>query len=347
MKVHLIMTRYYYISLFFFLMGTSCTYQKNGNDNILIDLETLTKDTLYYSSFVDSLSYISLETGDECLIGEITDVIFTSRYIFILDNHQQTVWAFFPSGQFSHAICRRGEAPDEYIKLVQFEYDSLNEELLLLDGWSKSVLRYTVSGDFIGRVTFDIYPGDFKKTFDGYLLSLLGAPDSIAGVYHYDVQANEYVKLVGRSHNLSCGFDWEMVSYDDTIAFMAPPFDNMVYHYKEKGEVYGYLPFQMLPHSEREYEYTASKQDLPDFIRTNYIEGNRWIYATYWCAKYGVRAFLYDKRKQEYALGSLLVNDMDDKGFSYLSSACDDNRFVFGCASDDGSNPELQILYLK
>lgn len=50
-----------------------------------VDLTALTNDTIYYSSFVDSLSYITLETKDECLIGEITDAILTDEYIFILD----------------------------------------------------------------------------------------------------------------------------------------------------------------------------------------------------------------------------------------------------------------------
>ncbi len=340
------MNKYYYISFLFFLIGTSCTYQKNNNEGIYIDLTEVTNDTVYYTSFVDSLSYIPLETKEECLIGEVTDIIFTPQYIFILDNRQQTVWVFSPTGQFSHAICRRGNGPEEYANLVQFEYDSSNNELLLLDGWSKSILRYTPEGDFIDKTVFDIYPSDFKQTRDGYLLSLIGAPDSIAGIYSYKAQSNEYAKLVGRLHNLSCSFNWEMISYDDTIAFMAPPFNNTVYHFNN-GTVDEYLPFQMLPYPEQKYEYTASKQNLPDFIRTNYIEGSHWIYATYWCAQYGVRVFLYSKEKQNYVLGKVLINDIDNKGFSHISSACDRNCFVFGCTLDNGDNPELQILYLK
>ena len=56
----------------FLLLCTSCVEQKDTT-SIKIDLMATDSDTLYYSSFVDSLSYIPLETKDDCLIREITD----------------------------------------------------------------------------------------------------------------------------------------------------------------------------------------------------------------------------------------------------------------------------------
>ena len=50
----------------FLLLCTSCVEQKDTT-SIKIDLMATDSDTLYYSSFVDSLSYIPLETKDDCL----------------------------------------------------------------------------------------------------------------------------------------------------------------------------------------------------------------------------------------------------------------------------------------
>ena len=50
----------------FLLLCTSCVEQKDTT-SIKIDLMATDSDTLYYSSFVDSLSYIPLETKD-CLL---------------------------------------------------------------------------------------------------------------------------------------------------------------------------------------------------------------------------------------------------------------------------------------
>ena len=68
-KLPLIMYRCIFM---FLLLCTSCVEQKDTT-SIKIDLMATDSDTLYYSSFVDSLSYIPLETKDDCLIREITD----------------------------------------------------------------------------------------------------------------------------------------------------------------------------------------------------------------------------------------------------------------------------------
>lgn len=58
-KLPLIMYRCIFM---FLLLCTSCVEQKDTT-SIKIDLMATDSDTLYYSSFVDSLSYIPLETG--------------------------------------------------------------------------------------------------------------------------------------------------------------------------------------------------------------------------------------------------------------------------------------------
>ena len=131
----------------FLLLCTSCVEQKDTT-SIKIDLMATDSDTLYYSSFVDSLSYIPLETKDDCLIREITDAILTNQYIFILDTPQQSVWIYSTKGKFIRSLHHQGNGPGEYINLIQFEYDADNRELLLLDGWNKSILRYSPDDKF-------------------------------------------------------------------------------------------------------------------------------------------------------------------------------------------------------
>ena len=58
-KLPLIMYRCIFM---FLLLCTSCVEQKDTT-SIKIDLMATDSDTLYYSSFVDSLSYIPFETG--------------------------------------------------------------------------------------------------------------------------------------------------------------------------------------------------------------------------------------------------------------------------------------------
>ena len=312
-KLPLIMYRCIFM---FLLLCTSCVEQKDTT-SIKIDLMATDSDTLYYSSFVDSLSYIPLETKDDCLIREITDAILTNQYIFILDTPQQSVWIYSTKGKFIRSLHHQGNGPGEYINLIQFEYDADNRELLLLDGWNKSILRYSPDDKFIDKTVLDIYPSDFKKTADGYLLSMLGAPDSIGGVYSY--------------------------------SFMAPPFDNIVYSYDKKGALRQQIPFKIYPLPTQSYTEDVSTQHLPDFIRTNYIESSHWLYATYWRAESGLRVFLYNKQNGDLQIGKRLVNDIDRVKYTYMTSSCNHNRFVFGYRKEENTddNPILQILHLK
>ena len=103
-KLPLIMYRCIFM---FLLLCTSCVEQKDTT-SIKIDLMATDSDTLYYSSFVDSLSYIPLETKDDCLIREITDAILTNQYIFILDTPQQSVWIYSTKGKFIRSLHHQG-----------------------------------------------------------------------------------------------------------------------------------------------------------------------------------------------------------------------------------------------
>ena len=114
-KLPLIMYRCIFM---FLLLCTSCVEQKDTT-SIKIDLMATDSDTLYYSSFVDSLSYIPLETKDDCLIREITDAILTNQYIFILDTPQQSVWIYSTKGKFIRSLHHQGNGPGEYINLIQ------------------------------------------------------------------------------------------------------------------------------------------------------------------------------------------------------------------------------------
>ena len=90
----------------FLLLCTSCVEQKDTT-SIKIDLMATDSDTLYYSSFVDSLSYIPLETKDDWLIREITDAILTNQYIFILDTHNSPFGYIAQKGNsYAHFIIR-------------------------------------------------------------------------------------------------------------------------------------------------------------------------------------------------------------------------------------------------
>lgn len=325
----------------------SCT-SESRNGEVSVDLLHVTEDSLCYSSFVDSISYIVLEDNDDCLIGSVSDVIIDDEYIFVLDDKQQAVWIFSREGNYLNSINRRGSGPEEYIRLAQFEYDKQENELLILDGWTKSIIHYSLDGAFKKRNVLDVYCSDFKQINEGYILSMLGGVDDLGGIYHYSLNEGKSKKLLERSYNLSCSYNWELVSHDGNIGLMAPPLDNVLYRCCLNGELQENIPFRVYPQPSHNYENDDTMEHLSDFVRTNYLESAKWVYATYWCADYDLRVFLYDKIDGKAYVGKKLFNDMDGIPFTAMTSACDNNSFVFGALRNghDG-NPVLQILHLK
>ena len=104
----------------------------------------------------------------------------------------------------------------------------------------------------------------------------------------------------------------------------------------------------MKPDLKHEYKETVSLQNFQDFVRTVYLESEKWIYSAYWSSVNDLRIFLYSKEQDKYWIGKAMVNDLDDKGTGAKQSFTDNNVFV-SCLSngDTDENPVIAISHLK
>lgn len=334
--------------LLFAVLIISCTEIKTTS-KWEPDLLNDAVDSIGYSLFIDSIEYINLETNDSCLIKKITDMAVSENRLFVFDQSQQTIWIFDREGKYLNKIYKKGNGPGEYSQIYQFEYDSKDNQIVVLSSYQRKLLFYTLEGDYIKTVDLGIRVQDFKISPDGgFILSKAGIDDITAGIYYQPDSTKEVRQLVGRQSNHLVYFnsDWELCSYGDVICFMAPNFNNTVYHYENRQLSIEY-PFQMKPDLKHEYKETVSLQYFEDFIRTIYLESEKWIYATYWSSVNDVRAFLYSKEKGEYWIGKSMVNDLDDKGTGATVSFSDNNMFVDIHNDNPDENPVIGILHLK
>lgn len=328
----------------------SCHTKTNSSDIITIDLNANVKDTLYYSSFIDSISYIPLQTTDSCLIGQIKDVIIRDNMIFVHDKQLHTIWIFDNEGNYKSNISRKGSGPEEYATLNKITYNNVNKQITILDIWTQSILTYDLSGHFIKRIKLDTYPTDFVKLDDtSYILSRIGEKDSLAGFYLADSSGHKTEMLIQRSQKqlFVDNFEWDFSNFDDTIAFMAPNLDNNVYHHVN-GKLTKAYPIHILPSSTTEYEPGSTSFYSEDFKRTTYIENSKWIFLTYWSNKYDLRTIFYSKEQHKAFIGNVAANDIDGIRHSKKTSASNNNTFTFWLTNDDDRlNPTLQVLHLK
>lgn len=172
-----------------FLLNVSCNRKVNPVDNtIRVDFLQDATENVKYSTFVDSLYYISLETRDDCLIGRIKDAVLTSEYIFLADEQKQVIWIYDRNGKFLNEISRMGSGPEEYAHIVQFEYDEENAQIAILD-WNKSILHYDLKGNFIKKVNLEMLVTDFKiLPQGGYIVSKAGEAKLDASIFLTDAE---------------------------------------------------------------------------------------------------------------------------------------------------------------
>ncbi len=332
-----------------YLLLCACSGKVTQQQAIVIDLMDA-QDSIPYSVFVDSIETIPLETTDSCLIGYIQDIAATDDRFFILDQKQQTVWVFDRQGNFINRIGKRGNGPGEYVRISQIEYDKRKQMIVLLV-WNR-LMYYTPDGRYIKSEELPMGAADFKLLPDrSLILSRSGETGDDAGIYYVDSTRTVYRHLISRkpNHRVPMNTHWELYSYEDTVCFMSPLFDNFVYHYYGDSCTLAY-PFVMKPDLHRDYKQTdeVSLQYFEDFIRTVYVENRNWIIASYWSAKHDLRIMLFDKKGKNVFIGKEMTNDVNYRDWGGWTSACEHNQLVtFDDSNDSDENPTIQILHLK
>lgn len=92
-------------------------------------------------------SLIPLPASDTVLVGEINHIYTVGEYIYVSD--MSTVFKFSSDGKFVSSIHRRGEAPDEYLNISDFQVTSdddvwilcRNTHMLYLYSWDNKLKR--------------------------------------------------------------------------------------------------------------------------------------------------------------------------------------------------------------
>ena len=82
----------------------------NPDQSKPIDLEAIS----------DSISVITLETSDSCLIASVRDLKYYKGIIYVLDSESGKVFLFDQQGKCLRIIADKGQGPDEYISLSGF-----------------------------------------------------------------------------------------------------------------------------------------------------------------------------------------------------------------------------------
>ena len=148
-------------------------------DYTLLTIDVNGEDSLLTSQIYDDITYIPLETTEECILGEINKIISVEEFIFILDSEvNEALFTFSNDGTYFDKIDKLGPGPGEYLSIDDFCVDTVNQELVILSSSSEKCLIFSYEGEFLQEIPFNLYAYKIEMTDDGhYLLFCMNEPN--------------------------------------------------------------------------------------------------------------------------------------------------------------------------
>ena len=86
--------------------------------------------------------FIPLETNDSCLIASVSDMVFDSSRLYLIDGKSNLVFAFSLSGEFISQVGNVGSGPSEYQYPVNLHIDKTKQELIVADANTPKLVYY-------------------------------------------------------------------------------------------------------------------------------------------------------------------------------------------------------------
>jgi len=123
--------------------------QKQKNEpKYTIDLYAAYKNAKTYplSTVAESVEYIPLETTNECLLGNISNIIITPNNFFVYV-YEGLCYRFNREGKFLNSIGKIGNGPGECMRTRDAAVDTVNQWVYILD--YDKIVKYDYSGNFL------------------------------------------------------------------------------------------------------------------------------------------------------------------------------------------------------
>ena len=140
------MKKRYYCCMILLGLGIAMMGCK-GREGIKINLNQAKTD-IYFSDFVDSVSYLTLYTNDSCIISDIRYIYQDGPYTILNDASGNGVCIFYEN-KFVRNIANYGRGPQEFIRIRSFCLDKKRKHICIYDDLSSKLLRYKYDGSFV------------------------------------------------------------------------------------------------------------------------------------------------------------------------------------------------------
>lgn len=339
MKKQLVMRKQ--ILLFFVPVLLCCFSCKNRTkDNVTIPvidieyaMEHLYGKKMNFSEFVDSISYVALETNVSCVIenGIFTTLNISANHIF----HGTMV--FSRDGRFVKALGKVGQGPGEYTLALDSKADEKRREFYVYSNDSRKIFIYDFDNQFIRNVP-GRYPG-----FRGFLLlengNILLERDTWVNsenLYEYQVVENKTGAILYKRENVAINKDHkEMIAncfwrYDNTLYY----FENLtdtIFRLNKNGEIISpRFVIKLGKYGIRDKD-SKSKSDNKLLKIGQIVECSEYMFFSIVFKQSGLYYAAYNKKTGELRINKYdrFFNNDIDGGFLWLFNEAKDSKLGF------------------
>ena len=156
------------ICLSLFCVVASCKEKHNDSNEVKgfpKIIKPLEKGKLRSSSFLDSVSYVSLDSKN--LVAHISELQYKNNRYYILDDISKKLAVFDDTGNALFEIDAVGRGPKEYTEIQDFYVT--DEHIVILSRELKKIITYDLEGVVLEEVSIDDYIDGLRPIESGYI----------------------------------------------------------------------------------------------------------------------------------------------------------------------------------
>lgn len=188
MNAKTLLTTFLSLCILFFNSCANKIDDKEEN-TLYVDLENAGNVSLW--DIFSHIELIPLETTNESLIKDINKLILYDDIYYLLDYRNSTILMFDSSGNFLYKINDKGDGPQEYLDISDFEINKENNMLSVLAPVNNSMYEYDLKGNFTNKYKLPDIRGAYKSFFS------LNNDTVVFFTFDYDNR----IKLYSKSEN--------------------------------------------------------------------------------------------------------------------------------------------------
>lgn len=257
--------------------------------------------------------FIPLETNDSCLIASVSDMVFDSSRLYLIDGKSNLVFAFSLSGEFISQVGNVGSGPSEYQYPVNLHIDKTKQELIVADANTPKLVYYDLNTlKYKRQLRSDDYFTNCAWLPNGDIILASGSSYVTPKRERFYAQITDE-NLKRKQYVCPCSFDPQyrlaigpvFYTFQDQV-YLNLPFLHSVYQINETTceetyaiELKGFqMPDQnwLKANAEENYFAALSHSDYVSAIQCQ--ETNRYLYATFLVGGSKDYIAFYDKEQR-------------------------------------------------